>query len=724
MSRDTGIFQRVLQRVLQFFSRATIYHKLFLLIMAVMSFSSLLVGWQSAKTIWKHSRIEQNTLADNLLRLSLQKIQGEHQILIQHKHLMTVHQRKELEESLATVRPLLEELDRRSHNGRSTKKQEQEFALDFFQSYPNTNNDFFLVVDKDLTPVFLPPSVPAAKSLLRARTIAGENILTAARRGCQEKGTDFLTFRLEDRQGTARSYGGYFASFPPWNWIVARISSSEGIKMQAKELHRSFLSSLINYLAGIPTQNGTLVLLDRTDNKALFPRDLPIKQVRSLLRVSLPLYGLNTASGTYVPSLEGFAPSDMYSASYPGLKLQVLYLAPRTHLIENAVNLILKQVVIIFSLFLLSLVATFFILKRFTAPLVDLTDFAKELSSTDCVLPSPSLRHLEQLAQRAPDEISRLAQSFLLLQKALSERIQALLRASHDNKVIADALHRLNMELDLRVQERTRQLEQANKELQTLEKNKTDFLSSVSHELRTPMTAISGFVTMIRNRLEEKIYPTLPQHELEKHVARINRDLGIVSTECVRLTSLIETVLDIAKIESGNIQLLQEEFDPLGAISHAAQTVSILFEQAGIALELDLPDSLPLLTGDADRIIQVVINLLSNALKYTNQGSVNCRALQVGNTVLIQVTDSGIGIPPEKLSSIFGKYIQLDDNWNFRIKGTGLGLAISKMIVEAHGGSIQVTSVVHHGSTFSVTLPIHPHLEALPAWDGEPVTPH
>ncbi len=724
MSRNTGIFHRVHQRVMTFFYRFSIYHKMFLLIIAVMFFSSLLVGWQSAKTIWENSQAEQNALASNLLRLSLQKIHVDHQLLVQHKYLMIVHQRKMLEESLTTMLPLFEGLDSRSHQTDMPEKKMQDLALNLLRLYPHTKENLFFVFNNDLEPVFLPSTTLSLESLQRARTFLGQNSLATAQRGCQKKGNYFLTLQFADAQSQEQSYAGYFVYFKPWNWIVARISSSNGLKSLIAEHRRSFFSQVTTYLADIPTKKGSLILLNRETNKMLFPLNIPQKQIHSLLRASLALYGINRENSIYLPSVDGLPPCDMYSATYPGLKLQVLYLAPRTHLVETAVNLIMKQVVIIISLFLVSVVITFLILKRFTAPLVELTNFAKELSSTDCILPSPSLRRLEQLSHHAPYETSKLAHSFLLLQKVLSERIQDLIKASHDNKVIADALHRLNMELDLRVQERTRQLEEANKELQTLEKNKTDFLSSVSHELRTPMTAIGGFVTMIRNRLEERIYPLLLQHDLQKHIDRINRDLGIVSSECVRLTSLIETVLDIAKIESGNIQLRREEFDPLAAISHAAQTVSVLFEQADIRLELDLPESLPLLTGDPDRVIQVIINLLSNALKYTHHGSVSCRARRMGNTVLIQITDSGIGIPPEKLSSIFGKYIQLDDSWNFRIKGTGLGLSISKMIVEAQGGSIQVTSVVNQGSTFTVTLPIRQQPETQPEKSNPPLTPH
>ncbi len=717
-----------LKKILILASNLSIYHKLSLLIMAIMFFLALLVGWQSTNTIWKHSRKEQKALADNLLRLSLQKIHAEHTLMMQYKHLMITRKRKVLEESMNTLFPFFEGLDKQVREGKKTLEYAQSVSLEYLGNFPNTAEDLYYIFSENNSRIFLPPQTLSVKGLQQSKYFGGRNAMKMGMRLSNQKGLEFLTFDYPfsvDGKKLEQNYAAYFRLFKRWGWYVVRISSMHGVDQQIAQRKHTFYSQLSDYFESIDTLNGELVLLDRKHDTVIFPANMNATRLQSLQSVSRPMYGINKARNILVTDLPGVSPSDMYSATYPGLQLQVLFIIPRTKLIQTALNLILKQVLIILTLFLVSIMAISLILKRFTAPLVELKTFANELSNTDCILPSPSLRRLEELGKSPADEISSLAHSLLILQKALSERIQELIKASQENQVIAGALHQLNLELDLRVQQRTRQLEEANKELQTMEKNKTDFLSSVSHELRTPMTAIAGFVTMIQTRLEAKIFPALPQDsEITAHIARINRNLGIVNTECERLSSLIDTVLDIAKIESGNVQFRREKFDPLTAINYAVQTVSVLFEQEAVPLKLDLPSSLSPLVGDQDRIIQVLINLLANALKYSNNEPVHCRASQIGNNIMIQITDNGKGIPASHISTIFNKYIQLDSGPQFRIKGTGLGLSICKMIVEAHGGTIRVTSVSNKGSTFTVTLPTLPPLHGRINDSDTGIAPH
>jgi len=271
-----------------------------------------------------------------------------------------------------------------------------------------------------------------------------------------------------------------------------------------------------------------------------------------------------------------------------------------------------------------------------------------------------------------------------------------------------------------------------------VDRMKTDFISVVSHELRTPLTSVVGFAKLIRRNFDREIVPALPtaQKRVTRAATRITENLNIIESESLRLTRLINDVLDIAKMESGKTEWRREELDPVQVIRSAVAGSSALAQEKGmpVVLELFTPKAvpstgkileeslLPALWGDFDRLVQVMTNLLSNAIKFTDQGQITVRS-QLWETgqpspgplsltsrlpspaILISVTDTGIGIDPHNLSTLFEKFKQVGDALTDRPKGTGLGLAICKEIVEHHGGTIWAESELGVGSTFTVALP-------------------
>lgn len=237
---------------------------------------------------------------------------------------------------------------------------------------------------------------------------------------------------------------------------------------------------------------------------------------------------------------------------------------------------------------------------------------------------------------------------------------------------------------------------------------KTEFITVVSHELRTPLTSILGFVEIINKKFVETILPHLDMNDpkLSKAVNKINKNFNIILSEGERITSLINDVLDISKLESGKAIWNFSEISLEEVITNAYKALSSLFEQKGIPCYIEVPPELPVVLGDKERLIQVVINLLSNALKFTERGYVKCKARFNGNEIIVSVEDTGIGIPDEEKERIFEKFKQVGDLIRGKPKGTGLGLPISKQIVEAHGGKIWVESEVGKGSTFYFTIPL------------------
>ena len=240
------------------------------------------------------------------------------------------------------------------------------------------------------------------------------------------------------------------------------------------------------------------------------------------------------------------------------------------------------------------------------------------------------------------------------------------------------------------------------------EQMKTDFISTVSHELRTPLTSVLGFAKLIQKKLEETVLPAVcfDMKKTERTVGQVRENLHIILSEGERLTSLINDLLDITKIEAGKIEWNLQPTAVSEIIERAIAATSVLAQNNGLEIICDIEPDLPDVIVDCDRMMQVLINLLSNAIKFTDFGSVTCRAHRQNNEITICVIDTGIGIAAADLEIVFEKFKQIGEVITDKPKGTGLGLPICKHIVEAHSGRIWAESELGQGSAFSVSLPI------------------
>ncbi|AUS99704.1 hybrid sensor histidine kinase/response regulator [Nostoc sp. CENA543] len=242
-----------------------------------------------------------------------------------------------------------------------------------------------------------------------------------------------------------------------------------------------------------------------------------------------------------------------------------------------------------------------------------------------------------------------------------------------------------------------------------IDKMKTDFISTVSHELRTPLTSVLGFASIIKEKLETDVFPllTTEDRKLQKTIKRVGDNLNIIVAEAERLTSLINDVLDIAKMEAGKVEWQMQPLDPDELVTWATTSTAALFETNGLNLITEIAPGLPQIVGDRHRLLQVLINLISNAVKFTQSGNVTCRVQQANDGVCISVIDTGIGIAPEDQPKVFEKFRQVGDTLTDKPKGTGLGLPICKQIIDHHGGKIWVESEFGQGSTFSFVIPTY-----------------
>jgi signal transduction histidine kinase len=245
-----------------------------------------------------------------------------------------------------------------------------------------------------------------------------------------------------------------------------------------------------------------------------------------------------------------------------------------------------------------------------------------------------------------------------------------------------------NVRLFTEIQEKSRQLEIASQ-------HKSQFLANMSHELRTPLNAILGYTEMMADGLYGDVGP--------KAAGVLER----VQSNGRHLLGLINDVLDLSKIEAGQLALAIEDYSVADMVSTVTAATESLARTKNLELATAVAPGLPMGRGDARRLSQVLLNLVGNAIKFTEQGKVEIRAARAGEFFELAVVDTGFGIAPEDQKRIFDEFQQVDNTSTRKKGGTGLGLSISRKIVELHGGSITVESEIGKGSTFKVVVPIN-----------------
>lgn len=234
--------------------------------------------------------------------------------------------------------------------------------------------------------------------------------------------------------------------------------------------------------------------------------------------------------------------------------------------------------------------------------------------------------------------------------------------------------------------------------LRELDRLKAEFVSVASHEIKTPLSVIRGYVTL----LADGIYGPVSDKQ--------RTTLEAVNSQADRLTRLVHRLLDVSRFEAGGGRLELREIDLRAFFRELTSGFQVLATQGGIDFPVHLADDLPrTITGDEDRLNEVLGNLLSNAFKFTSRGgSIRVDAARCPGGICVRVEDSGVGIPADKLPRIFEKFYQVDNDAQPRSVGSGLGLAISREIVEAHGGTISAESEEGRGTRFRVELPERP----------------
>ncbi|HOW85107.1 MAG TPA: PAS domain S-box protein [Candidatus Aminicenantes bacterium] len=259
-----------------------------------------------------------------------------------------------------------------------------------------------------------------------------------------------------------------------------------------------------------------------------------------------------------------------------------------------------------------------------------------------------------------------------------------------------DELMRIQADLERRVAERTAELVVAKERAEEADRLKSAFLAAMSHELRTPLNSVIGFTGLLLQGLAGPL--------TEEQA----RQLQMVKGSGQHLLALINEVLDLSKIEAGELEVRLESFDLPASVRKAVQAVRPLADKKGLRLDDRLAADVGRITSDRRRVEQILLNLLSNAVKFTETGGVVVDCRRDGDRVVTSVTDTGIGIEPGDIGRLFQPFRQLDSGLTRQYEGTGLGLSICKRLVERLGGTISVESEPGRGSTFRFSLPLRP----------------
>jgi PAS domain S-box-containing protein len=301
--------------------------------------------------------------------------------------------------------------------------------------------------------------------------------------------------------------------------------------------------------------------------------------------------------------------------------------------------------------------------------------------------------------KRAEEELHRYKEH---LEELVEERTVELKQEILERMEIEERFRKLNEDLEKKVRERTQKLEKAYEDLKKLDEMKDAFLSSVSHEPRTPLTSIRSFSEILL-----RYQPDDPETRTEF--------IDIINSESERLTRLINDLLDLSRIEAGKMVWNDHLLSLREVIDHVAKAHGQLLQDKSLKLTLDIPDHLPPVLADQDRIHQVLTNLLGNAIKFSSDGGkilikgevyLDGESPNGSEWVRIRVADHGVGIEEKDFEAIFDRFRQVSkDSLRDKPRGTGLGLPITREIIEHYGGRVWVESTNGKGSTFFFILP-------------------
>ncbi|TAN53393.1 MAG: HAMP domain-containing protein [Methylococcaceae bacterium] len=620
-------------------------------------------------------------------------VENIHHSLENNRQAVLSARKAELRDLIAVVAARASRLDEQVRQGRLARAEAERLLLDEIQHTHYGRDGYIWAVDYHSVTLAHGDPKLIGVDFSQKRDLHGNLIVPPMVAGALALGEGYHSYRWQ-RSGEEQPIEKltFYQLLPAFNMVIGTGLYVDDIEADVDVLRAAAIEKLRRQLRATRlAKTGYVYLFDSRGNVLIHPnpnlegknftgmtdpatgRELPPMLKAAVDRPEGVRYKWDSPSdrGNYrydkISWVRYFQPFDWYLCT----SVYVAELDESAHILRN-------RLLAIFAMTLLvSIALSLLLVKWLVAPLKQLSSTALSIEKGDLGARCPLHRN---------DEIGVVATAFNGMVDRLRDNIQ---------------------NLDAKVGARTAELEKANQELRQLDQLKSDFISTVSHELRTPMTSIVGFAKLVKKKLDDVILPqAAADAKTARAVAQVRSNLDIIANESQRLTLLINDVLDSAKLDAGKVQW---NFSPLAAaalLERAATVTATLLSQKGLALSCDLAPDLPPIAGDEDRLLQVLINLISNAIKFTERGRIGLSAERREGCVRFCVQDTGIGIAPEDQRQVFDKFRQIGDTLTDKPQGSGLGLSICRQIVAAHGGEIWVESEPGRGSTFCFTIPV------------------